>query len=716
LITAISATALVAAFCPKPTPSDKESVLLQAINNALTSLHYAPQPMSDDFSKKAYKLYLDRADAGRRFFTQEDINQLQPFETQIDEQFKASDFTFFNKSIELLDKGIEKAEGFYKKAIDAPIDFSKNEKVELDGDKKPYAANDTELADMWRKMVKYEVMTRLVNKLEDKEKGKETVKDKSEAELQKAALAEVVKQYTDYFKRIKKLKRNERLSTYLNAAINVFDPHSEYFEPVDKQNFDIGMSGRLIGIGARLQTDPESDFTKVTDVTIGGPANKQGELKEGDLIMKVAQADKEPVDVSGMEINEVVSMIRGKLATEVRLTVKAKSDGKVKVISIIREEIIIDEGFAKSLIIQADQNADRVGYIKLPKFYADFENENGHFCAEDVKVEIEKLKKANVKGIVLDLRNNGGGSLRDVVTMSGFFVEEGPMVQVKGRFDKPDVLNDTDPSVQYSGPLVIMINEFSASASEIMAAAMQDYGRAVIVGTPSYGKGTVQRFFNLDRAVTRGNSSLVDKDGKPLGALGDLKVTIQKFFRINGGSTQLKGVTPDIILPDSYMEIPVGERDNEHPMAWTQINPVKYTQGVVDLKKMPQIIANSQKRIEKNPVFAAYKDNAHRMKVQRDNSEYPLNIKEYRALEAKRDAEVEKFKAVIKPIETFVAENVADDLDALNAGNDSSKVIRNREWLKDVKKDAHLYETLMVVRDLIQNATFKTAAAESKRN
>jgi carboxyl-terminal processing protease len=714
LITAISATALVAAFCPKPTPADKESVLLQAINNALTSLHYSPQAMSDEFSKKTYKVYLDRADAGRRFFTQQDIDQLKPFETQIDEQFKSSDFTFFNKSVELLDKGIAKAEGFYQKALETPIDFTKNEKVELDGDKKPYAKDDAELADMWRRMIKYEVMTRLVNKLEDKEKGKDAVKDKSEADLQKAALAEVTKQYNDYFKRIKKLKRNERLSTYLNSAINVFDPHSEYFEPVDKQNFDIGMSGRLIGIGARLQTDAESDFTKVSEVTIGGPAHKQGELKDGDLIMKVAQADKEPVDVAGMDINEVVSMIRGKLATEVRLTVKAKSDGKVKIISIIREEIIIDEGFAKSLIIQADQNADRIGYIKLPKFYADFENENGHRCAEDVKVEIEKLKKSNVKGIVLDLRNNGGGSLADVVTMSGFFVEEGPMVQVKGRFEKPDVMNDNDPSVQYAGPLVIMVNEFSASASEIMAAAMQDYGRAVIVGTPTYGKGTVQRFFSLDRAVSRGgNSSLVDKDGKPLGALGDLKVTIQKFFRVNGGSTQLKGVTPDIILPDSYMEVPVGERDNEHPMAWTQINPAKYGQGVVDLKKLPQIVASSQKRIEKNPTFAAYKENAHRMKLQRDNSEYPLNIKEYRALEAKRDAEVEKFKAAIKPIESLVAENIADDLASLNAGKDSSKIIRNREWLKDVKKDAHLYETLLVVRDLIQNATFKTAAAET---
>ena len=713
LITAISATAFVAALCPKPTPADKEAVLMQAINNALSSLHYSPQQMTDEFSKKTFKVYLDRTDAGRRFLTQQDIDALNVYETQIDDQLKASDLTFFNKSVELLEKGMAKAEIAYQKALAMPIDFTKNEKVELDGDKKPYAKDDAELADMWRKMVKYEVMTRLVNKLEDKEKGKETVKDKSEADLQKAALAEMTKQYNDYFKRIKKQKRNEHLSLYLNSAINVFDPHSEYFEPIEKQNFDIGMSGRLIGIGARLQTDPESDYTKVSEVTIGGPAHKQGELKDGDLIMKVAQADKEPVDVSGMDINEVVSMIRGKLATEVRLTVKAKSDGKVKIISIIREEILIDEGFAKSLIIQADQNSERIGYIKLPKFYADFENENGRRCAEDVEAEVEKLKKANVKGIVIDLRNNGGGSLSDVVKMSGFFVEEGPMVQVKGRYDKPEVMNDSDPSVQYTGPLVIMVNEFSASASEIMAAALQDYGRAIIVGTPTYGKGTVQRFFDLDRAVNRGNNGgLVDKDGKPIGALGNLKVTIQKFFRINGGSTQLKGVTPDIILPDSYMDVPVGEKDNEHPLAWTQINPVKYSQAVVDMKRLPQIVANSQKRIEKNPVFTAYRDNAKRMKTQRDNSEYPLNIKEYRALEAKRDAEVEKFKAVIKPIDSFVAENIADDLAALNAGKDSSKIIRNREWLKDIKKDAHLYETLLVVKDLIQNATFKTAAAD----
>ncbi len=717
LITAISATALVAALCPKPIPADKEAVLVQAINAVLASSHYSPQTMTDDFSKKTFKLYLDRMDAGRRFLTQQDVDELTPFETQLDDQLKASDLTFFNKSVELIEKGIGKAELAYQKALTMPIDFTKNESVELDGDKKPYAKDDAELADMWRKMVKYEVMTRLASKLDDKAKGKESVKDKSEDDLQKSALTEVTKQYNDYFKRIKKQKRNEHLSTYLNSAINVFDPHSEYFEPIEKQNFDIGMSGRLIGIGARLQTDLESDYTKVSEVTIGGPAHKQGELKDGDLIMKVAQGDKDPVDVSGMDLNEVVSMIRGKLATEVRLTVKAKTDSKVKVISIIREEIIIDEGFAKSLVIQADKTADRIGYIKLPKFYADFDNENGHQCAEDVEIEIEKLKKANVKGIVLDLRNNGGGSLRDVVKMAGFFVEEGPMVQVKSRTDKPDVLNDTDPSVQYTGPFVIMVNEFSASASEIMAAAMQDYGRAIIVGTPTYGKGTVQRFVNLDRAVNRnGNGSLVDKDGKALGALGDLKITIQKFFRVDGGSTQLKGVTPDIILPDSYMEIPVGEKDTEHPLAWTQINPVKYSQSVVDLKKMSQIVANSQKRISANSTFTAYRDNAKRMKMQRDNSQYPLNLKEYRALEAKRDAEIDKFKAAIKPIDSFVAENLTDDLTALNATKDSSKIIRNREWMKDIKKDAHLYETLSIVRDLIQNATFKTAAADSKKD
>ena len=722
LLTVVVSSVCVAAFCPKPAPADRDAALLQSLMSALDKYHFSPQMMDDEFSKKVYKLYLDRIDASRRFYTQVDVAQLKPFELQLDDQTKAYDLTFFNKSEALLDAGMAKVEGFYNEVIKMPIDFKVNEKIEMDGEKKPYAKNDAELKDIWRKMIKYEVMSRLTNKLEEKEKGKADFKDKSEDSLKAKAIAETTKQYNDYFKRLKKLKHIDRLSTYLNAIANVFDPHTEYFEPVEKQNFDIGMSGRLIGIGARLQTDLETDFTKISDVMIGGPAYKQGELKDGDIIMKVAQADKEPVDIAGMDINEVVSMIRGKEKTEVRLTVKSKADGKTRIIPIIREEVMIDEGFAKSLIIQEGKDAERIGYIKLPKFYADFEKQDGHQCAEDVATEVEKLKKAGVKGIIIDLRNNGGGSLSEVVKMSGLFVEQGPMVQVKGRYDRPDVLSDTDPSVQYNGPLVIMVNEFSASASEIMAAALQDYGRAIIVGTPTYGKGTVQRFLELDRSLNRGNSFanatgssvVVDQNGQPINNLGSLKITIQKFFRVNGGSTQLKGVTPDIILPDSYMDIPVGERDNEHPMPWTSINPVKYSQAVVDLKKLPAIKANSEKRVATNPTFAAVATNAKRMKKQRDEREYSLNIDEFRDYEKKQEAMLDVYKKAIKAIDGFNGENIAEDLAAINSTKDSSKIIRNNEWKKEMKKDAVLFETLLIMKDMIQTTTFKTAAVGTK--
>jgi carboxyl-terminal processing protease len=708
LMTAVASVALIAAFCPKPTPVEKEAVLLQKMMEVMNQLHYNPQTNNDELSKKVFKLYLDRSDAGRRFLTQGDVDKMKAYELQLDDHIKTQDFTFFNQSVELMDAATVKAETFYKEVLTETIDFTKNETIELDGDKKPYAKDDKELKDIWRRMIKFEVLTRLTSKLEDKEKGKAEVKDKSEEELQKAAMAETTKNYNEYFKRIKKVKRMDRLSNFLNAITSVYDPHTEYFEPIDKQSFDISMSGRLIGIGARLQTDSETDFTKISDIIIGGPAWKQGDLKEGDLVTKVAQVDKEPVSVAGMDINEVVSMIRGEAGTEVRLTVKSKADGSTKVISIIREEVILDEGYAKSLVIQSNKDSEKIGYIKLPKFYADFEKEDGHQCAEDVEVEIEKLKKANVKGIILDLRNNGGGSLRDVVKMSGFFVEEGPMVQVKNRFDKAEVLNDSDPSVQYTGPLVVMVNEFSASASEILAAAMQDYGRAVIVGSNTYGKGTVQRFFDLDRALV-GNNSV-----KPL---GQIKITIQKFFRVNGGSTQLKGVAPDIALPDNYTEIPVGEKDNEHPMAWTQINPVKFGQTVVDLKKLPKIAESSKKRVDANPTFKLIAENAVRIKQQRDDTDHSLNLKAYRDSEAKRKELNKKFDSISKPItiEGFTAENLSEDMAALTASNDSSKVIRNTDWVKDVKKDIHLYETLMIMKDLIQNATFKTASVEPKR-
>lgn len=704
LMTLVAAAALVAATCPKATPADKEAVMLQKMMEAVSMLHYSPQSLNDELSKKVYKVYIDRIDGGRRFLTQADVEKLQGFENQIDDQVKALSFDFFNTSVQLIDAGVVRAEAYYKEAIAAKHDFNIAESVELDGDKTPFAKDEAELKEMWRKTIKYNILTRYVDKVEAREEGKTDAKDKSDADLLAQATKETQKTYDDYFKRIKKVKRTDRLSIYLNSIVNVFDPHTEYFQPIEKQNFDIGMSGRLIGIGARLQIDLETDLTKVTEIVVGGPAWKQGELKDGDLIMKVAQGEKEPVDVAGMDLDEVVSMIRGQLNTEVRLTVKSKSDGKVKVVSIIREEVISDEGFAKSLILQDGAAGNRIGYIKLPKFYADFEREDGRDCSNDVAAEVEKLKAQGVKGIIIDLRNNGGGSLRDVVEMSGLFIEQGPIVQVKGRLERPDVLSDLDPSVQYAGPLVIMVNESSASASEIMAAALQDYGRAIIVGTPTYGKGTVQRFFDLDRFVNT-------NDIKPL---GQTKITIQKFFRINGGSTQLKGVTPDIILPDTYMEIPTGEKDNEHPMAWTQISPVKYSQQVVDMKKLPEIVTLSKKRVEKSEAFRLIVEKAKQNKQQRDESIVNLNLAKYRESEKRTSELGKKFENMYKPIDGFTAENLPEDLKALNATQDSAKIIRNTEWLKGVKKDMHLYETLQIVRDLIQNATFKTAAVDKR--
>lgn len=422
--------------------------------------------------------------------------------------------------------------------------------------KKPFAKDDATLKDYWRQSMKWETMTRLAEKLEKKEKGEENFKDKTYEELEAEARKDVLKVYDDWYVRLEKRKRNDYLSMYLNTFTNIFDPHTEYYEPIDKQNFDIGMSGRLEGIGARLQTD--GDLTKVSEIIVGGPAWKEGKLEENDKIVKVAQGDDpEWTDITGMVINDVVQLIRGKPGTKVRLSVK-KADGSTKEIVIIRDVVIIEEGFAKSLLIETEEK-ETIGYLRLPKFYADFNNSNGRRCADDVAVELEKLKQAGVQGIILDLRSNGGGSLRDVVKMSGFFVEEGPIVQVKSRTRKAEVLSDDDPGVQYSGPLIVMVNQFSASASEILAAALQDYGRAVIVGTgtSTFGKGTVQRFFDLD-AVIRGNPEV-----KPL---GEIKLTVQKFFRVNGGSTQLRGVTPDIVLPDNWLYLETGEKEEDFPM------------------------------------------------------------------------------------------------------------------------------------------------------
>lgn len=684
---AILAIAGFAAFYPQTDPKEKEQFIIQAVISALEGMHYAPKDINDDFSAKLFEEYLDEMDPGKRFLTAESIARLEPYRLQLDDQIKAMDPSFFNLSVQLLEEGLDKAEAFYDKHKDGEFDFTVEETYELDEEKRPWTANDEELEEYWRKTIKYEILIRL-----DEKKNADDDEGRSMEEQVEEARKQVVKIFDDWFERNRKLRRDDRFEIFVNSITHRFDPHSDYFNPKDKEDFDIRMSGRLEGIGARLQTDGE--YTKVVSIVPGGPAWKQKELEVNDLITTVTQESAEPVDVTGMRIDDVVKMIRGDKGTKVTLTVK-KVDGSYKDITIVRDEVIIDEGFAKSLILTMEGVDEKLGYINLPGFYADFEGKGGPNSAEDIKKELEKLKAEKVDGIILDLRNNGGGSLREVVNMSGLFIEKGPIVQVKSRGAnlKPYIYKDTDKEVVYDGPLVVLVNRFSASASEILAAAMQDYDRAVIVGSNStFGKGTVQRFFDMDRIISNVPQSL-----RPL---GEIKVTTQKYYRIDGGSVQLKGVTPDIILPDSYHYLPIGEEDYKNAMEWTEIEAQSFSQDVWKPKNMELIRKLSADRLQQDSMTAIIFQNAERLKNLRDETLVPMDIESYKAQMDEREKEAKRFENIGKTEYTGIMVR-NPEVDMAYIQSDSSRIARNDNWVKNVPRDFQLNEAMHIMYDLI---------------
>jgi carboxyl-terminal processing protease len=684
-----SAVFLVKAYCP-PTANeqDREVVLLQTLLGNLEAMHYDPPALDDDFSSKVFDLYMEDVDGRKLFLIQKEYDQLRTFKTLLDDQAKQGKFDMFNQSIVLVEQGINRAETYLKFALEKPFDFQKAESIILDDEKRSFAKSELDLKNYWISLMKYETMVEYDKKLETQEKNstKADFVKKSNSEIEVDARKSIEKKYNEWFKRLKGLQRKDRIAAYFDAFSNVFDPHTEYFQPIEKENFDIGMSGRLEGIGATLGVDDE--YTVVRDIVPGSPSWKQGELKPNDIILKVAQGDLEPVDLFGLQLNDVVKMVRGKKGTEVRLTIK-KVDGTIKTISIIRDQVNIDEGYAKSLIIKDSSGQEQYGYIKLPRFYADFENAKGRFCSKDVAQELEKLKNEGVKGIILDLRNNGGGSLSDVVKMSGFFIEKGPIVQVRSRGDQVEVLEDYDSRVQYDGPLVVLVNEFSASASEILASAMQDYNRAVIIGSKStFGKGTVQRFIDLDRAINGRD------DIKPL---GQVKLTTQKFYRINGGSTQLKGVVSDIILPDNYDQIEVGEKESKYAMQWNKIEAADYGQNVfrIDIEKVK---SNSNTRTKEDEHFKLIRNYADRLKVQRDRVSYSLKLDDYKKEQTENKEANKKYDEIFHPIEDMILSNTSLDMSYIK--EDSSRIARNDDWIKNTKKDVYVYEAMRVLKDI----------------
>ena len=672
------------------TNSDKNQVLMKVIMDRLDSGHYQPQAVNDDFSKRVFEIYLKRLDYNKRFLTSKDVFALKKYEDKIDDLIQEGNYELQQIAMQMLQKRIAQFETYYQDLLAKPFNFEKDEYLETDNEKLEFVRSEEELQERWRKLLKYQTLSRLQDLVEEQEEALEKGElkaEKSFAELEAEAREKVLKNNVNWSKRMEKVNETDRISTYMNAIAGAYDPHSGYFPPIDKENFDIAMSGRLEGIGATLQE--KDGYIKVVRIVPGSASWRQGELKAEDVILKVGQADEEAVDIVDMRLDDAVQLIRGPKGTEVRLTVK-KPDGETTVIPIIRDIVIIEEGYAKTAVLRDESTNLDVGYIKLPKFYADFNRDNGRSCAVDVESAITDLQKENVNGLILDLRNNGGGSLQDVVDMAGLFIESGPVVQVKSKNGNPYVYGDNNETVQYDGPLIILVNSFSASASEILAAAIQDYDRGLIIGSETtFGKGTVQRFMDLDRSVSEAYNDI-----KPLGSI---KLTTQKFYRINGGTNQLKGVEPHIVLPDAYRYIETGEQEREFPLTWDEIDQAPYQKwdNAPDYRK---IVSNSQKRVEANATFALIEENAQRMKRQRDQSKYTLCYDKYVVEQEKRKAEGDKYDDIEKEIESLNIRSLAKDLPALEA--DTAKMASIKDLHEGVKKDVYINEAMKVMADM----------------
>lgn len=674
---------------PSNDEAAKNKVLMGVLMESIQSSHFEPKPVDDTFSEGAFELYLERLDYSKRFMLKQDVEALKAYERQIDDQINSSDFTLFDKSWDILQIRLKEAQGYYREILEKPFDFNIDESLELDEEKRDFASNRDELKDHWRKILKYQVLTRVAEMEETQNEAKEnsdTAVVRTFEEMEQRAREKVLKSNDRFFERMSKWEQSDQMEVYINSLMNVFGPHTGYFAPKKKENFDISMSGQLEGIGAQLQE--KDGYITVMKIVPGSASYRQGELEEKDIILKVAQEKGDAVDITDMRLDDAVKLIRGKKGTTVRLTVK-KLSGAIKEVPIVRDVVVLEETYAKSAIIQNETGA-RVGYINLPKFYADFNHSGGRAAAADVKIELQKLKAENVEGIIVDLRGNGGGSLRDAVEMTGHFIESGPVVQVKSRYSKPEVMIDRKAGVVYDGPLVVLQNQYSASASEIFAAAVQDYDRGIIIGSSgSFGKGTVQRFIDLDRMLTSNYSEM-----KPIGSV---KITTQKFYRINGGATQLKGVASDIIMPDRYSKFEMGEREQDFVMPWDEIPAAEYTQWKPPYNEK-EVIKASEARIAKNEILNSIEENAKRLKSQSDDTSITLNYEAFKKEKDVIDQEDEAFKELIKPIETLEILNVSADLEEIS--QDTVKVDLNEKWLKKLKKDVQLNEAVNVINDM----------------
>ncbi|GAA4455512.1 carboxy terminal-processing peptidase [Rurimicrobium arvi] len=704
-----------------PDTQSRKILIQNAVVGLIREGHFAPRQIDDSFSNSVFNRLVETADFEKKFFTKEDIDQLSKYRYQLDDQIRDSKFDAYELFAGIYKKRLDQVTGFYKKAIKGDFTFDTPDSIQLNNEKIDFAANDAALEDRWDKYVKYRVLAKYMElkKIQTDEKNRRDtakVKDttvfvvKSDADLLKSAKGKVDTNLQKYFTKLGKASEEDRFAMYINAITHAEDPHTDFFPPREKKAFDVQMSGEFYGIGAQLKL--EDDKVKIASIVPGSPSWKQGELKANDEIIKVGQGAAEPEDVQGYELEDVVQKIRGEKGTEVRLTVR-RIDGSIKVIPIIRGKVALEETFAKSALINT--GSGKIGYIYLSEFYSNFTSSDGRRSADDIAKEVAKLKEQGVKGIILDLRYNGGGSLYDVVDMSGIFIGAGPVVQVKTSEAQPMILKSKTPSVTYDGPFIIMVNQGSASASEILAAAMQDYKRAVIVGNTTFGKGTVQKQIPIDEVINDATRLKMAINKEP--ELGSLKLTIQKFYRVTGGSTQLKGVTPDISIPDVYSDIEIGERKDKAALPYDEIQPASIPQPVVvegrqlttdgvqmshakwaasfDLKKLQAL---SAKRIAASKAFDNVRTNAARLKkLEEDNVVY-LDETHFKKEQEEASALAKKIEEADKAVTQLDISNLPSDLTRLSA--DTAAMERNKNWIRLLKKDISLAETVNIMKDM----------------
>jgi carboxyl-terminal processing protease len=671
----------------------REMVLGNILKGALENMHLSNKQINDELSKDAFKIYLERLDYGKQFLLQSDVKELKKFEASFDDMLISGDLKILDISSELMNKRIGQIEEHVENLLKKPMDYIKKESIETDPKKREFLKTEKDLFSHWDRLMKYEVLSRIVDMEEEqnglaldnkgKKKKPKSKKKLSGTEMEKEARSKVWKSWKKIFSRLVNEKRPDKLDKFYNAVTKVFDPHTNYLIPEEKEDFDIDMSGKLEGIGAILRE--ENSYIKVERIVPGSASWKTKEIEAEDVILKVGQGKDEPIDVVDMSLRDAVKLIRGKKGTTVRLTIK-KPNGLVKVVPIVRDVVEIEESYVKGTVLELEPLKSKVGYINVPKFYRDFSDRNGRNVTDDTRKEIQRLNKEGVDGLILDLRNNGGGALEDARMISGLFIEKGPIVQVKAHTGTVDVLTDTDEKVDFSKPTVVLINRFSASASEIVAAALQDYGRAVVVGGEfSHGKGTVQAVVDLDGYV-----SPMAKSYSPLGAL---KITIQKFYRINGSSTQYKGVTPDIILPDQFSHLETGEQFLDHSIPWGEVKPVKYGQWKKNWN-VKNLRTNSQARVKQSEKFQHLLDSIEWYKKQKEQTTRSLTMSDF---------EKER-KEIREQTDIFKKEEENNKLAVKDLSGKSDKASKERfdEFAKTLKKDAVIEESVMILNDMIK--------------